>query len=1056
MPIDDTIPFPRERRPLAAIGVLVLAAAGLIWGGLVYVRDLETSFRTEVGHQLSAVAELKATQISAITNEWRRDASLFLGNPGTDPILREGLNQTANRAAHERASELLTRTRAAHDYESVMLIDATGTVRASASRVTRGLPDVFGLLPDVKLTLTSRKIRFGDLYQDPSTGEIRAAMLIPVLAEREQDPPQGVLVLLQDPAQTLYPLVAQWPTTSETAEIVIGRQDGGQALILNPLRFRPDAALHLRIPLDRAQVPIVRAIKGVRGLVEGTDYHGELSIADVRDVPGTPWFMVSRIDQREALAPLQQSLRSATALALTLLLALALIAAWVWRNFQANVLRENFRSAKAAAELTRSTRLNAAAFNAIPEALVVTDLGARIESVNAAFTKISGYCEAEALGKTPRLLRAPDQDPAIYAAMRAQLAATGAWRGELLNQRKSGEVYPVSLSISTVRDESGKPTNYVGVSTDISQQRSAEAAIDQLSRFDALTGLPNRAQMLTRVEAACVQAARDQRRFAVFAIKLGRLQEVYASQDYRAADEVVRELSERLRLRVRATDLLARIGASDYMLLVNSVEQEADVAVIARDLTDILTAEISLTDGRHIALTASTGISLYPQDGQTPVDLARNAEAARQRARGSDQDFSFYDSNANASAMARISMEVDLRRALAQQEFVLHYQPKVSLRTGEICGVEALIRWQREDGTLVPPLEFIPVAERTKLILPIGQWVIREACRQIRQWLDEGLPEVRVAVNVSAHQVRATDLDALLSQALAEYRVAPHCLEVELTESVLMEDAEKAATLLARVKATGVDLALDDFGTGYSSLAYLSRFPFDVMKIDRSFVQAMVTEPGAATIAMTIIDLAHRMRMKVVAEGVETEAQLGFLRKNGCDQMQGYLFSRALTAPALTALLREGTRLALDAEANSSQKTLLLVDDEPSILSSLRRLLRNEGYQILTAQSGAEALELMARHDVHVVMTDQRMPHMSGTELLHRACVIAPDTVRLILSGYTDLETVTRAVNEGDIYKFMTKPWDDDQLRAVIQDAFRYSQAVVPARRTPLAQAAEP
>jgi len=263
-----------------------------------------------------------------------------------------------------------------------------------------------------------------------------------------------------------------------------------------------------------------------------------------------------------------------------------------------------------------------------------------------------------------------------------------------------------------------------------------------------------------------------------------------------------------------------------------------------------------------------------------------------------------------------------------------------------------------------------------------------------------------------------------------------------LTESVLMEDIEKAAAMLRRVKATGVSLALDDFGTGYSSLAYLGRFPFDVLKIDRSFVLGVVTDPDAATIAMTIIDLAHRMRLKVVAEGVETEAQRGFLSKNGCDQMQGFLFSKPLPAAALTELRLSGKMLAIDAPDEQARKTILLVDDEPSILSSLRRLLRPDGYRVLTAGSGAEALELAAQHDVQVVLTDQRMPQMTGTELLHRMCVISPDTVRMVLSGYTDLDTITQAVNEGDIFKFMTKPWDDDQLRANIRDAFTYSVAV--------------
>jgi diguanylate cyclase (GGDEF)-like protein/PAS domain S-box-containing protein len=1038
---DETI-MNAKRRVRIAAGMILLAAVGLIWGTLVYVEDLEASFRHEVGQQLSTVAEMKASQIAALSKEWNNDATLFFSNPASDPVLRAGLNSAANGAVHNQVQALLNRTQIAHQYERVMLVDATGLVRMVTPQTAGTPPDVFGLQQDIRAAISSKKIRFVDLFLNQTTGEVRLATLVPVLAEREQDPPLGVLVLQQDPGQLLYPMVAQWPTNDVTAESILVRQEGDQALILNPLRVQPDAGMHLKFPMTRTDLPMVQAINGVRGIIEGIDFGGFPVIADVRDVPGTPWFMVSKIDTREALAPLQRSQTMAAGLLVALLAVLAILVAWIWRSAQMNVYRERYQAARAARELNRHTRLNAAAFNAIPDSLMVTDLGARIQTVNTAFTKISGYSEAEALGRTPRLLRAPNQDPTTYRAMRTKLAETGEWRGELLNQRKSGEVYPVLLSISTVRDDAGQPTHYVGVGTDISRLRETEAAVDRLASFDSLTGLPNRAQMVTRIDGACDLAGRNQCRFALLNIKLGPLQEVFASLGFSAADQVVRQASERLRQRLRAADVLARVGAADFLVLVRPGDPSEDAAIIARDLMECLSAEFALPNGHMIVLSASTGISLYPDDGADATSLIKNAESARLAARAAEQSFSFYKSEANAGALTRLELEADLRRAIANHELVLHYQPKVSLRSGEICGVEALIRWQRKDGRLVPPNDFIPIAERTKLILPIGQWVIHEACRQIRQWLDAGLPEIRVAVNVSAHQFRAGDLDQVLAHALAEHGVTPHSLEVELTESVLMEDIEKAAAMLRRVKATGVSLALDDFGTGYSSLAYLGRFPFDVLKIDRSFVLGVVTDPDAATIAMTIIDLAHRMRLKVVAEGVETEAQRGFFSKNGCDQMQGFLFSKPLPAAALTELRLSGKMLAMDTPDEQVRKTILLVDDEPSILSSLRRLLRPDGYRVLTAASGAEALELAAQHDVQVVLTDQRMPQMTGTELLHRMCVIAPDTVRMVLSGYTDLDTITQAVNEGDIFKFMTKPWDDDQLRANIRDAFTYSEAV--------------
>lgn len=1038
---EETILHARRRVRIAA-SMIALAAAGLIWGTLVYIEDLKASFRHEVGQQLSTLAEMKTRQIAALSKEWNNDATLFFSNPASDPVLRAGLSSAADDAVHDQVQELLNRTRIAHQYERVMLVDSTGLVRLVTPQTAGTAPDVFALQKDIGVAMASRKIRFVDLFLHQTTGEVRLATLIPVLAENEQDPALGVLVLQQDPGQLLYPLVDQWPSNDVSAESILVRQEGDQALVLNPLRDQPDAGMNLKFPLTRTDLPMVQAINGVRGIIEGIDFDGLPVIADVRDVPGTPWFMVSKIDASEALAPLKRSQTMAAGLLVALLAVLAILVAWIWRSAQMTVYRERYQAARAERALNRHTRLNAAAFNAISDSVVVTDLSARIQSVNAAFTRISGYSEAEAIGKTPRLLRAPNQDPQVYAAMRAELEETGQWRGELLNQRKSGEVYPVMLSISTVRDDSGQPMHYVGVGTDISQLRKSEAAAAHLASFDSLTGLPNRAQMVTRIDGACDMAARNECRFALLNIKLGRLQEVFASLGFGVADQVVLQASERLRQRLRAVDVLSRIGAADFLVLVRPGDLAEDAVIIARDLMECLSVEFVLPDGHKLALSARTGISMYPDDGADAVELIKHAESARLAARAAEQPFSFYKDEVNAGALARLELEAGLRRAIANQQLVLHYQPKVSLRSGEVCGVEALIRWQREDGTLVPPSDFIPIAERTKLILPIGLWVIQEACRQIRRWQAGGLAEIKVAVNVSAHQFRAGDLDQVLALALAEHGVAPHCLQVELTESVLMEDVEEAAAMLRRIKATGVSLALDDFGTGYSSLAYLGRFPFDVLKIDRSFVLGVVTDPDSATIVKTIIDLAHRMRLKVVAEGVETEAQRGFLSKNGCDQMQGFLFSKPLPEAALTELILGGKMLAIDTPDEHAMKTILLVDDEPSILTSLRRLLRPDGYRILTAASGAEALELAAQHDVQVVLTDQRMPQMTGTELLHRLCVIAPDTVRMVLSGYTDLNTITQAVNEGDIFKFMTKPWDDDQLRANIRDAFTYSEAV--------------
>ncbi|MDO9226570.1 MAG: EAL domain-containing protein [Pseudomonadota bacterium] len=386
-------------------------------------------------------------------------------------------------------------------------------------------------------------------------------------------------------------------------------------------------------------------------------------------------------------------------------------------------------------------------------------------------------------------------------------------------------------------------------------------------------------------------------------------------------------------------------------------------------------------------------------------------------------------------------LESALSQALARGELELFFQAKADLHNGRVAGAEALLRWRR-GGTLAQPAEFIHVAERSGLIVPIGAWVIDTACARLRAWADQGFEETRVAVNVSAQQFHAGDLEAVVAGALTRHGVKPASLELELTESMLMHDPDATTVLLHRLKHLGVKLSLDDFGTGYSCFAYLCRFPIDTLKIDQSFVRDMVTQANTASIVAAIIALAHKLRLHVVAEGVENEAQLGYLRKLGCDEIQGYLFSRPLPEADYLALLAQGKAVPGQAAPENGTRTLLLVDDEPGILASLRRMLRKEGYRILTADSAAEGLALLALEDVQVVISDQRMPGMSGSEFLTRVKDMHPDCVRIILSGQADMASVLDAINNGAVYKFLTKPWDDEQLRDRIREAFRVQAAL--------------
>jgi EAL domain-containing protein (putative c-di-GMP-specific phosphodiesterase class I)/CheY-like chemotaxis protein len=359
------------------------------------------------------------------------------------------------------------------------------------------------------------------------------------------------------------------------------------------------------------------------------------------------------------------------------------------------------------------------------------------------------------------------------------------------------------------------------------------------------------------------------------------------------------------------------------------------------------------------------------------------------------------------------------------------------LQSGQLCGLEALIRWQHPELGAVSPVQFIPLAEESSLIIGIGEWVLRQACRDIRHWLNIGIAVPHVAVNVSPLQFRDNDLVAQVSAALTESRLDPAMLYVEVTESALMDDVPRNGAVLNALKNLGVKLSLDDFGTGYSSLSYLKRFPFDQVKIDQSFVRDIANNANDSMLVKVIVSMAHGLGMRVIAEGVETEAQCEIMRTSICDEIQGYFFSSPISAQAIEELFSEGRRLPAHLlRLQKPQRTLLLVDDEPNIVSALKRLLRRDGYDILTASGGAEGLEVLAQHKVDVIISDQRMPGMSGVEFLRKAKALHPDTIRIVLSGYTELQSVTDAINEGAVYRFLTKPWDDERLREQISKAF--------------------
>ncbi len=582
----------------------------------------------------------------------------------------------------------------------------------------------------------------------------------------------------------------------------------------------------------------------------------------------------------------------------------------------------------------------------------------------------------------------------------------------------------------------------------VTQEVMAEQKLFELAHFDALTGLPNRLLVVDRLHNSMALALRRNLGVAVLLVDIDRFNAINDTLGHSAGDRLLLGLSQRLVGCLRKSDTTGRLVGDAFAVIMPELENGNQAATLARRLLSLLEQPFEI-DGQRIFVTVSIGIALYPHDADSAEKLIHCANTALQRAKEAGRNcFHLYTESMNRGALERLQLNTDLYQAQAQGEFDLYYQPQVSCLNGEIVGAEALLRWNHPVRGLVFPADFIPALEETGLIDSVGRWALKEACCQLKRWIDGGLGTPSVAVNISAHQFKRNNLLEVVREALALSGLPADRLVLELTEGVLMLHVERVLATMSELRQLGVRFAVDDFGTGYSSLSYLKRFPLDAIKVDRSFVQDITADPDDASITRAVITMAHSLKLKVIAEGVETEGQLSLLVANRCDEIQGYFFSHPVPAAQMEKMLADRFSIpALPALPVKRQRTILLVDDEENILASLRRLLRRDGYRILTANGGQAGLELLAQNEVDVILSDQRMPSMTGVEFLRRVKTIHPQTVRMVLSGYTELKSITDAINEGAIYKFLTKPWEDDLLRANIEEAFRYKELADENRR---------
>jgi len=556
------------------------------------------------------------------------------------------------------------------------------------------------------------------------------------------------------------------------------------------------------------------------------------------------------------------------------------------------------------AQIEAQLRQAAAAFEGANEAIVIVNAGREIVAVNAALTRISGYAPEEVLGRNPQLFYAPLHSEQFHDVIWETLAHSGEWQGEVWHKRRNGETYAAWQSFSTISDEHGRVATYVCVFADISDIKNAEARLADLAHHDQLTGLANRLLFNARLEQALERAERQGKKVALLFLDLDRFKILNDTLGHGIGDKLLQAVAQRLKGCLRREDTVARLGGDEFTILLENVTDTQDAAHFARKLSQALAPEIEV-DGYRLCTSASIGISVYPDDATQAEDLLRAADAAMYSAKEQGRKtYRFYRTELTEQAFERLAMEQGLRRALANGQFRLVFQPQFTAADGVLYGMEALLRWDHPERGVINPERFIGVAEESGLIHEIGEWVLCQSCLQVRKWQDEGLVVPRLAINVSAREVLHDHLGERIARALDHSRLDPSelVIELEITESVLQR-SEGTVSVLKALREVGVHIAIDDFGTGYSSLAQLKQLPLDALKIDRSFLRELATDPDSRAIVSAVLAMGRSLQLKVIAEGVETRQQLDFLSQHGCDAVQGHLLSRPLSAESMRVLL---------------------------------------------------------------------------------------------------------------------------------------------------------
>lgn len=579
----------------------------------------------------------------------------------------------------------------------------------------------------------------------------------------------------------------------------------------------------------------------------------------------------------------------------------------------------------------------------------------------------------------------------------------------------------------------GNPVRMVHLE-DVSALQGLQEKVAKFANYDTLTGLPNRSLLEDRLKQAFSLGQRNQGCLAVVFFDLDGFKPINDTLGHELGDKLLQAAAERFKQHIRPGDTLARLGGDEFVVVLPDLSHPSDAALVTERMLASI-AEPFVIDNNELPISASAGIATTELYDEEPLQLIRQADMAMFEAKKQGRNnYQWFDPKLDESTSRTLKIRHALKAGIEHKQFELHYQPQFDLANNEIIGCEALVRWNHPTMGMISPAEFISIAENTGQIVTLGRWILRRACKDFAELRSRMIPEATVSVNISAIQLLRQEFVGDVETALKESKLPARCLVLEMTESVLVESPQLVSRKLSELEDLGVHVALDDFGTGYSSLSYLKDLAADWVKIDRSFIQELTHDSQNAAITEGIISMAHHLKLQVLAEGVETSAQRDYLRRANCDAMQGFLMAKPMPKPALIEFINDyQADAALDDEREA--RTLLIVDDEENVHKSLRRLLMRDGYHILTASGVNEAFDLLAQNRVDVVLSDHRMPQMQGVDFLTHVRSMYPHTARIVLTAYQDEEVLSKALNEGEVFRFLTKPWDDEKIRQAVRAA---------------------